>query len=169
VAQSFIKNKVLYSTLASHSNLQPGQGRRAKRNLSSTLLLTSLVDAFSILVIFLMMNSATDQSDFETDKSVQLPRASQSEISMKTAMVQMTRSGFHIEGRSVHSDNLAPALVALHQKLTKEKNPLANSLIIVADRDEEFATLNPIIIAGSRAGFSEFRFAVERGLKSPAK
>ncbi len=157
---SFLKNKVLHSPLASQSALRPSSMKRS-RNTHASLMLTSLVDAFSILVIFLMMNSAAEQSDFTAD-SVKLPKASEAQATYKTAVVKLVKGRFEVNNRIVSQSQLGGILDQLHKDLKAANAPAAESLVIVADQDVEFSTLNPIIVAGSRVGFSEFKFAVER-------
>ena len=157
----FLKNKVLYSPLASQSTIRP-QRRKGGRSTSATLMLTSLVDAFSILVIFLMMNSAAENSDFQNDKNVVLPKASEAQATMKTAVVKFSDGKIYINDKITTSQNLGGALTELRKNLKDSGNTTADSLVIIADQDLDFGTLNPIIVAGSRVGFSEFKFAVQK-------
>ncbi len=161
---SFLKNKVLYSPLASQSALRP-QGRRGRPSMGSSLMLTSLVDAFSILVIFLMMNSSTDQSDFQVDKGLVLPKATQAVATLKTATVKLNGGKLSVNDKPVTSEGLAAALKVVRDQLKASGSTAVDSLVVIADRDQDFLTLNPIIVAGSRVGFSEFKFAVERNEK----
>lgn len=154
-----LKNKVLFSPLASHSAIKPNN-RRGKKGMNSALMLTSLVDAFSILVIFLMMNSANEQSDFQADKNIKLPSASQAEASLKTTEVKVVNGQFLINDEVVKENQLVVALEQIQKKLESEKSPAAKSLLIIGDKEMDYGTLNPIIVMGSRAGFSEFKFAV---------
>lgn len=160
MAAGFLKNKVLYSPLASQSSLRP-QNRKGKRSMGAGLMLTSLVDAFSILVIFLMMNSASEQSDFQADK-VQLPKASSAEFTLKTTTVKLHGSEISVNDKATSNNGLAAALKKVRDELKAAGAANADSLVIIADRDQDFITLNPIIVAGSRVGFSEFKFAVEK-------
>lgn len=157
----FLKNKVLFSPLASQSTLRPNN-KRGRKNIQASLILTSLVDAFSILVIFLMMNSATDQSDFNADQ-VKLPRASQGQTSFKTASVKVTGDKFEVNGTEVSRDNLLTALRDLKANLSQSlTGPASESLVVIADREMDYQNLNPLIVMASRAGFVEFKFAVEQ-------
>jgi len=158
---SFLRNKVMYSPIASESSIRP-QGGRGKRGISAGLMLTSLVDAFSILVIFLMMNSATESSDFEVKNEVKLPKATEAVTTLKTAVVRLHGKDVFVNDEAVKGDGLGASLKKVFEDLKAAGNANAESLVIIADRDQDFATLNPIIVAGSRVGFSEFKFAVER-------
>lgn len=157
---SFLKDRVLFSPLASQSILKPRKKR--SRSIAGSLMLTSLVDAFSILVIFLMMNSASDSSDFTKDKNIELPKASQLTTTLKTTVVKISKGILSVNDQIVRENQLGPILVDIQKNLELGKNPAAKSLVILADKDLDFSALNPIIMMGSRAGFSEFKFAVEK-------
>lgn len=154
-----LRNKTLYSPLAGQSRLKPS-GRGARRAIHASLLLTSLVDAFSILVIFLMMNSATDSSDVDAGKDISLPKAVSGIASQKVTVVKVVKGQFFINDSAVSQNMLDDVLTDIHQDLTKKELPTADSLLILADREMNYGELNPIIVHGSRAGFSELRFAV---------
>lgn len=156
---SNLKNRVMFSPLASQSAIRPQRARRS-RNVTASLMLTSLVDAFSILVIFLMMNSATEQSDFQVEKSIVLPKAEMSEATYKTTTVKFIKDQILVNDKPIVRDQLGGALASIHEQ--SKGQPNADSLVVIADKDMDFASLNPIIVAGSRVGFSEFKFAVER-------
>lgn len=156
----FLKNKVLYSPIAAQSTLRP-QRRKGGRGIGSGLMLTSLVDAFSILVIFLMMNSAADNSDFTADK-VTLPKASEAQATMKTTVVKFAEGKLYVNEKLTDVKDIGGALGALQKSMKDAGDPTAESLVIIADQDMDFMTLNPIIVAGSRVGFSEFKFAVQK-------
>lgn len=160
MAQSFIRNKVLHSTIESQSSLRP-QSKRGKKATTATLMLTSLVDAFSILVIFLMMNSATQQSDFTAEK-VQLPKAVEAQTSFKTTTVKVQGKDFLVNNELTTAENLFLVLKKLHDQLKANGALQTDSIVVIADRELDYATLNPLIVMGSRAGFSEFKFAVEK-------
>ena len=77
LTSSFLKNQTLMSPLNEASTLKPHSGK-GKRPLLFTLTLTSLIDAFSILVIFLLSNYSTSSQPKNLDAKMQLPMASKS-------------------------------------------------------------------------------------------
>ena len=99
----------LHSALAGTSRLRPnGHGR--KRSMAASLMLTSLVDAFSILVIFLIMQNSASQEVVNADK-ITLPTASASGMIEEGVSVRVEPGGmFKVEDKMVKVDGLLAEL-----------------------------------------------------------
>jgi hypothetical protein len=54
---------------------------------------------------------------------------------------------------------LVQELKTLNENATADKK---EGLVIVADRNMDYEALSPVILAGSQAGFTKFKFAVIR-------
>lgn len=76
---SILSETSLRTQLGAESILKPKESRW-KRVLAADLLLTALIDAFSILVIFLLMNFSSTGEILFLSKNMELPKSSQSEI-----------------------------------------------------------------------------------------
>lgn len=150
-------NTQLGSAIAGQSRLKPGHAR-FRRNVISSLMLTSLVDAFSILVIFLIMNAANSQDVVDTGK-VALPQALESEFIQTGTVVRVENGAFLVEDKPVALGQLGATLKSANQSADAAKK---EGLIIVADRNMDYEGLSPVILAGSQAGFTKFKFAVIR-------
>lgn len=126
----------------------------------ASLMLTSLVDAFSILVIFLLMNHSASQESLDVDtQRLALPRASDSQLIMQGVTVRIDPTGILIEKQLVPKSQLVQRLKQIYAESPEAKR---DGLIIVADKSMGYEELNPVILAGSQAGFSKFKFAVIR-------
>lgn len=148
----------LGSLLGSTSKIKPvGGGHR--RTMFASLMLTSLVDAFSILVIFLIMNHSANQEVVNVGDRVTLPTARESQTIMSGVVVRIEDSKYFIEDKAVTIDHLISDLKKMNQTVEAAKR---EGLIIVADRNLNYADLSPVILAGSQAGFTKFKFAVVR-------
>ena len=148
--------KMMYSPLLAQSSLK--KQKRGKKNLVAALMLTSLVDAFAILVIFLMLNqSASLPMDVKQD--VQLPTTKEGAMLADAVSITVEADGarFEIDKKTVGINGLVAALKAARESKSDENK---NALIIIADKEMNFADLNPVIVAGSHAGFTHFKFAV---------
>ncbi len=145
----------LTSLLAGTSRIRP-EHNKAKKTMIASLMLTSLVDAFSILVIFLLMNFSTSQDVVNTDK-VQLPQASSTSFIQQGVTVRIQDGKFFVEEKPVALGSLLSTLKKLNDGPDAAKK---EGIIIVADRKLDYAELSPVILAGSTAGFSKFKFAV---------
>lgn len=142
------------STLKRHGS---GRGRSAV----ATLMLTSLVDAFSILVLFLMMNTGSQQPDIKFSDSIKLPLAQASAGLLETTTLRIEQDGFYVNNESVSEAGLVSALEGARTKaeglLSKERS---EELLIIADQEMDYEKLNPIILKMNEAGFSTLKFAV---------
>jgi biopolymer transport protein ExbD len=148
----------LGSALAGQSRLRPSGGR-FRRNVITSLMLTSLVDAFSILVIFLIMNTANNPDVVNTGK-VALPQALESELIQTGTVVRVENGRFLVEERPIALSALGATLKSINQTATDPGKK--EGIIIVADRSLDYESLSPVILAGSQAGFTKFKFAVIR-------
>jgi len=152
-----LRDTSLGSRLAGTSMMRP-KGSARRRSMVASLMLTSLVDAFSILVIFLIMNHATNAENLNTGK-VALPQANESEFIQNGVVVRVEGGQFLVEDKPVAVSQLHATLKQLNATGDAGKR---EGLIIVADRAMDYADLNPVILAGSQAGFTKFKFAVIR-------
>jgi biopolymer transport protein ExbD len=153
-----LKRTQLGSLLGSTSKIRPAGGGH-RRTMFASLMLTSLVDAFSILVIFLIMNHSANQETVNLSDRVKLPTARESQTIMAGVQVRIEGSNYFIEDKPVTIDRLIVELKKLNQTVEEAKK---EGLIIVADRNLDYADLSPVILAGSQSGFTKFKFAVVR-------
>jgi len=136
--------------------LGPSGGLRSKKKMVMTLILTSLVDAFSIMLLYLLVQNTGNGSTVELMKSEKLPVAVKTEALHEGTLVR-------IEGRQYFLGTQPIDGAALAQKLQEKKTDANDSLIIQADKNVDFAMLTPVIRAGSISGFHKFKFAVLQG------
>jgi biopolymer transport protein ExbD len=153
-----LKQTALGSALAGTSRLRP-KGSRTRRTMVASLMLTSLVDAFSILVIFLIMNHSANNEVVNVGDKIALPQARESQFIQNGVVVRVEGGRFMVEEQPVEKADLIARLKALNSSADMAKR---EGLIIVADRSMDYADLSPVILAGSQAGFTKFKFAVIR-------
>lgn len=155
-----LSNTHLGSALAGTSMIRPTGFGKGGRSLTAGLMLTSLVDAFSILVIFLIMNHSASTDVVNLGDKIQLPTALESQFIHEGITIRVENGGFVVEETPVK----LPQLAAYLKKMNDGTENVAKKegLIIVADRNLDYADLSPVILAGSQAGFTKFKFAVIR-------
>lgn len=157
--QSYLATENLISPLSSESVIRP-KANKGPKTLVAALILTSLVDAFSILVIYLLMNTTTATEALDLEKEITLPMATQSDMLQAGVVVSALKKSYKINNEVLTAEELGPRLKALQEKLDSESDRRAGKLVIQADKKVNFETLNPIIIAGSQGGFETIKFAV---------
>ncbi len=157
-AASPLSRTSLGSALGNQSMLRP-KGNLSKRSTIASLMLTSLVDAFSILVIFLIMNHAANNEVVNVGDKLILPQAMDSQFIQNGVVVRIEAGKILVEEKVVAQSALIAHLKTLNSSADVAKH---EGLIIVADRSMDYAELSPVILAGSQAGFTKFKFAVIR-------
>jgi len=148
------------SSIASQSRLKE-EGKKHKRNLAADLLLTALIDAFSILVIFLLMSFSTSP-ELMMGKDMELPKASSGDQLERFPVVRVDTEKIYLEEKAVTADSLVASLLELRESFARQ-NPgveYPGIVTVQADRRVNYESLNPIVLALSHAGFGEIRFAV---------
>ena len=141
-----------------------GQSVRKKRR-SATLMLTSLIDAFSILVVYLLMFFSSTGEMTYVSSDIDLPKANIIERLDRYSIIQIKKAGYFVEDTELKADDLVSYLVDLKKKLNKtHSNQLTegqkDTITIQADKAVKYDRLSPVIQACSHAGFSNIKFAV---------
>lgn len=150
------------SVLGSASVINP-QNSGGRKVLSESLMLTSLVDAFSILVIFLLLNFSNSENFLVLSKDMVLPAAKQWAELEKSTVIKIENHRLFVGEEEVAESQLLPHLVQLRRSLTKVSEELGlpePQMIIQADRSTVLKEINAVISHLAQAGFSDINFAV---------
>ncbi len=154
---SSVNDTQLRSPLMECMQLRPRrQGR--KKKMVAVLILTSLVDAFSIMLLYLLTQNTGNGSTVELVKTEKLPAAVVTAPLLDGTVVRITNGQYFINDIPVDPSQIARDLHAL--KAASSNPDESTPLIIQADRSVDFALLAPVIRAGSVSGFNKFSFAV---------
>lgn len=150
----------LPSPLGSVMSGQKSSARR-KKDMNTPLLLTALVDAFSILVIFLLVQVSGTPNTYEANDKIVLPKASSVEVAgasveSRVASLVVTDAGYILDGQPVSISELKAQLKQM--KVDGEK-PVR--LVIQADQKSNFDMMTPLLALTAEAGVSKLEFAVE--------
>jgi biopolymer transport protein ExbD len=136
-----------------------GKAKKAlpHQSLAIALPLTSLIDAFSIIVIYLLIGTQSGAIEVPTSKSITLPVAQNSEsLNTSVATLRIEKSQLFLNDRPVTFENLGQKLDDLKKSVPENKM----ELLVQADQNMDYAALDPVIKAGSLAGIEKLKFAV---------
>jgi biopolymer transport protein ExbD len=124
------------------------------REMVQALPLTSLIDAFSIIVIYLLIG--TQSGGLETAvPSMELPSAYNSQsVTKVSAILRIQNNHFFLDDVPIKYKNLSQKLSEL------KKNSKNFELMVQADQELKYAEIDPLIKAGSLAGIEKLKFAV---------
>ncbi len=168
------------------------QSLRAKRmakhhrrlNKTPKMNLVSLMDIFTILVFFLLVNSS-DVEILQTDKSIKLPTSVADKLPEATLMVMVSDTDLVVAGRRIASvadimasegDSFAPLEAELKYQaskarpLSEEEQELGRAVTIMGDQKIAYALLKKIMTSCAAADYRNISLAVDQqpGEQAPA-
>jgi len=144
------------------------QHKRAGR--TTGINLVSLMDIFTILVFFLLVNSS-DGEVLPTHKSVDLPESVSEEIPRQTLVIMITGTDVMIHGKVIASietvlgddstELLQAALLStdIRRKDTDGK-PVRREATIMGDKEIPYKIIKKVMASCTEAGFARISLAV---------
>lgn len=141
-----------------------GGSRSYKKRSAGVLMLTSLIDAFSILVVYLLMFFSDTAELSYAGSGIELPKANLIERLDRYFILSIKKEGYFVENQKLELENLVSYLLDLRKKMersemnynTKEQK---ETITIQADKSISYRELSPVVQACSQVGFSHIKFA----------
>jgi biopolymer transport protein ExbD len=156
MADLSLKNTLLTSPLLQTMTLRPKQ-KRGKKNMLALLILTSLVDAFSIMLLYLLFNNTGATQTLNISKDMHLPIAVKTDVLSGGTVVRVENGHYFLNDQETTQAELPSQLQQLQATSPAAKD---GSLIVQADEAADFDKLAPILRSGALGGFHSFKFAV---------
>lgn len=166
------------------------KAERKKRRLpegDATVTINSLMDAMTIILVFLLMNYSVDPLRIDMSDDLKLP-ASTTEINPQaSAAVTITSKGIVVNDKlvvpvkqgtidKVHKQGeetqlqIQPLFEALNEEATRQKNiaQLAGGkfegvITVIAHNETPYRLLTEVLYTAGQAEFQKFKFAVLKG------
>ena len=141
-----------------------GTKTKSKRNLAATVMLTSLVDTFSVLVIYLLVNFSTTGELLYMSEGMELPAAGKAIELERNVVVKVEKDKLFIEEQEIPTNGLVKKLIEVKKNWEKyyPDTEFTGAMTIQADRRQTYSLLSHVIQAGGHAGYSDINFAVIR-------
>ncbi len=152
------------------------QSRFAEKKLS--LQLTSLLDMFTIILVFLMVSFHAEDKDFVLNADLDLPISSAKNPFKPAVNMAITLEGVFVEGKKVfalgkdgtvkdevfESGKIESVTqgVADAWKVHKKEKGAENIVVIQADKHLPYRTIHIVMRSAAHSGFYRFRLAVEK-------
>jgi len=133
--------------------------------------LVSLMDIFTILVFFLLVNSS-DGEVLPTHKSVKLPESVSEEIPRQTLVIMITASDIMIHGKVIASidailadedtatDLLRTSLQPERPVVTTDGTEVRREATIMGDKEIPYKIIKKVMARCTEAGFARISLAV---------
>lgn len=133
-------------------------GGRHRLEMAPVLPLTSLIDAFSIIVIYLLIGTQSGGLEINAPARLQLPVASSSTtLEKESPIVRIEKGQYFINDQMVAPQQLGAKLDELKRASGQTEDA---EILIQADQAMNYADLDPLLKAGSEAGIQKLKFAV---------
>ena len=158
----------------SHSARAKRMARHHERSKPASLSLVSLMDIFTILVFFLLVNSAEIQT-LEPPKSLSLPESVAQDKPRETVIVMVTKDAVYVQDEPVVSvadvDRADGVIIAPLRRALKAQDdrallrasatdPSAREITILGDRDVPYRVLKKVMATCTEADFGKLSLAV---------
>lgn len=156
---SILRHTEVQSVINQTSLLNSQGQSRSKKKLDSAVLLTSLIDAFSILVIYLLVNF-NDGEALIIDSNIHLPSAVQASLPTRHTVIKLVKGEIFLENTKIKTGKLTSFLVKVQKKINTLGKGSDYSIVIQSDKSELYKNINTIVLASNHAGFSNIKFAV---------
>jgi biopolymer transport protein ExbD len=147
--------------------------RRTRNKSMVDLNLVSLIDVFTILIFFLLSNSA-EVEKLPPAKAVKLPESTSQKAPRQTIVVAVNNTDILVEGRKVAdtasyanaADDLIPPLKAAldalgsHQVIRADSAERARAVTIMGDQAIPYQLLRKVMATCALSSFTDVSFAV---------
>ncbi|MCK5396252.1 MAG: biopolymer transporter ExbD [Gammaproteobacteria bacterium] len=155
---------------------------RANKKISATggLSLVSLMDVFTILVFFLLVNSSSSDV-MEPPKNIKLPDSAIETKPRETVIVMITPTQILVQGEPVISteevvNSKTPLIIEVKERLALQKKKVigistkvvseAQEVTVLAHRTVPFHLMKKVMASCASAGYGKISLAVVQKAKS---
>ena len=151
---------------------------RERHESTFTLQLTSMIDVFTIILVFLLKSYASSAVDITPSKVLNLPISTSQEAPVEALKMMVTKDAIFVDDKEVMKFDrstvtskevaLKPLFDALTAQADKSKQ-IANKndsvkfegkLIMQADQSLNYQFLKKVMYTAALAGYSDLKFAV---------
>lgn len=149
---------------------------RARRHVG--LNMVSLMDIFTILVFFLLVNSSSGVQELPSSRQIQLPESVAQQLPRDNVVIVVNDTDIVVQGRKVAAvaevlaaagNEIAPLKAELQQlsaqrlvTLDAQGQPLPGEVTIMGDKAIPFSLLKKIMLTCTRADYTNISLAVLR-------
>ena len=155
--------------------------RHHKLRKASPLNLVSLMDIFTILVFFLLVNSTSTQQ-LPNNKELTLPKSSAKKAPEETVIIAITKTDVLVQGRKVASitqeisnDSSDEVILGLKKELdflsggeiALEPNQSGRKVTIMGDENISYELIRKILTTCQQSNYTNIAFAANQIAKKP--
>jgi len=157
------------------SGIERRAERRTRNTSSVDLNLVSLIDIFTILIFFLLINTGVADV-LPSSKAIKLPESTAEKAPRETVVVMVSQEEIIVDGRKVASvrevinaeSDLIPGLkaeldlLASRQLIRAGSEAQKKAITIMGDKEIPYRLLRKVMVTSARADFTDVSFAVQQ-------
>jgi biopolymer transport protein TolR len=157
------------------SGIQRRAARRNRNTSSVDLNLVSLIDIFTILIFFLLINTGVADI-LPNSKAIKLPESTVEKTPRETVVVMVSQSEIVVDGRKVAAvgdvidteGDVIPGLkaeldvLAARPVIRAENEAQKKAITIMGDKEIPYRLLRKVMVTCARADFTDVSFAVQK-------
>jgi biopolymer transport protein ExbD len=153
------------------------RSRRKQKNVPPKLMLTSMMDMFTIILIFLIFSFSENPETLKLGKDLDLPRSSSEADYSQAIRIVLSKSELRVNdevmaqvrerqivglpAEDLESSSLFQRLKTYREsQKIQESESQARHVLFMCDKTHSFTTINQVIKTAGLAGFPNFQFAV---------
>jgi biopolymer transport protein ExbD len=155
-----IKQNKIHSPLAEMAVVRPTSSNVNMLKVAAPLMLTSLVDAFAVIVIYLLVSSGQQGGELKMSKEISLPLAQQSKALEAGVNVRVVKNQYIVNDKNMSANQVLVYLTQLNKELIQNNDQRKGHLVIQADKESQFDGISPLLLVASQSGFENIKFAV---------
>ncbi len=153
--------------------------KRKKKATHFELKLTSMIDMFTILLVFLLKNYSAEGQIMSVSPDLRLPESTAQKAPQTTSIIAVTQNNLLLDGHKVttvdqimnSSSNLIPPLLnelQIKRNISERVGELSSNISftgkisIQADKELPYLIIKKIMFTCGRVGYNEIMFAVSK-------
>lgn len=152
--------------------------RRSQKFIPPKLMLTSMMDMFTIILIFLLFSFSDHPENLKLDQDLELPTSTAEGEYRETIKIVLSQRELRlndevmaaVEGRQVAgltNDNLENSplfhrlkTIRIESEESENGQEPSTHILFLCDKSHSFQTINRVIKTAGMAGYPNFQFAV---------
>jgi len=154
-----LKEAQAQSAIDGLATVRPKNQNPSLAQVTAPLMLTSLVDAFAVIVIYLLVSTYQGKKEIEVEGKIKLPVAEKAQMIEPGVSVSVVENKYLYEGKDYSLGQLLTLLREKNTELTESADPRKGRIIIQADKNSDFKYISPVLSVASQTGFDDIHFA----------
>lgn len=135
--------------------------RRRHRNQATALMITPMIDMFTVILIFLIINFSPEASKIKRSTKIELPQTEKQLEEVAKLQIEISHSDLRLNGEvlgSLASDKLEATYASLRSKISKG----SEKALLMADQGLDYKFIDRTVATLAAEGIGQIYFLTEK-------